>query len=78
MPFAPGHLARVGKLGLMSAPEDPKHDTCALCRKPILPGEHAIYRALPDTQGAQSMVRVHIVCLAKARIERVRSKRPAR
>ena len=47
--------------------DEPKPEHCALCREPIRPGDKAIYRDIPE----MGLVRVHIICLAKARIRRI-------
>ena len=40
---------------------------CVICAQPIWPGDKAMFRQLPD----KGLVRVHIVCYAKARIQRL-------
>ena len=42
-------------------------EICALCADPIRPGDKAIYRDIPD----KGVVRVHIMCLVKARLGRI-------
>ena len=46
----------------------PVPEKCALCDKLIAPGDKAIFRDIPD----KGVVRVHILCLTKAPIQRLR------
>ena len=52
---------------MSDARDEQKPEHCALCREPIRPGDKAIYRDIPE----MGIVRVHIICLAKARIRRI-------
>ena len=48
--------------------DQPALETCALCGKPIGPGDKAMFRDVPE----KGLVRVHILCVVKSRIQRVR------
>ena len=48
--------------------DDRERENCALCGESIGPGDKAVYRDIAD----KGLVRVHIMCLVKARIRRIR------
>ena len=49
-------------------PDEPALERCALCGEPIRPSDKAMYRDVLE----KGLVRVHIMCVVKSRIQRVR------